>query len=110
MEGTLILVAESFSGRTDVGPNAGAIAHALGDPLLVDADAGLVGDFAERRIRQPAGAGELAHHEGDVDQQGAGGDARHDESKCFQYDFLETLARLDEPRQREAAWTAAQSC
>jgi arginase family enzyme len=42
VEGALILVAESFSGRTDVGPSAGAIAHALGQPLLVDADASAV--------------------------------------------------------------------
>ena len=42
MEGTLILVAESFSGRGDVGPNAGAVAHAIGEPLLVDPDASAV--------------------------------------------------------------------
>jgi arginase family enzyme len=42
MEGTLILVAEPFSGRTDIGPSASALAHALGEPLLVDADASAV--------------------------------------------------------------------
>jgi arginase family enzyme len=42
VEGTLILVAEPFSGRTDVGPRAGAVARALGEPLLVDADASAV--------------------------------------------------------------------
>jgi arginase family enzyme len=42
VEGTLILVAESFSGRTDVGPSASAVAHMLGEPLLVDADASAV--------------------------------------------------------------------
>jgi arginase len=42
VEGTLILVAEPFSGRHDVGPSAGPLARALGEPLLVDPDAAAI--------------------------------------------------------------------
>jgi arginase family enzyme len=42
VEGSLILVAEPFSGRMDIGPNAAAVARLIGEPLLVDADASAV--------------------------------------------------------------------
>ena len=41
--------------------------------IIVDADPGRIGQFRQRRIRQPAGAGELADHKRYVDQQSAGG-------------------------------------
>ena len=38
MEGPLILVAEPFSGRDDIGPNAAALAERLGEPSFAAAD------------------------------------------------------------------------
>ena len=43
-----------------------------GPEVIVDADARRVLQLGQRRIRQPAGAGELADHEGDIDQQRTG--------------------------------------
>ena len=41
--------------------------------IIIDPDAGRVGDLGQRRIRQPPGARELAHDEGNVDEQGTRG-------------------------------------
>ena len=41
--------------------------------IVVDADAGRIGQFGERRKRQPAGARELADEQRDIDQQSARG-------------------------------------
>ena len=40
--------------------------------IVIDADAGRIGEFRQRRIGQPAGAGELADDQRNVDQQRAG--------------------------------------
>ena len=52
------------------GPDAGDLQR---PEIIVDADAGRVGELGQRRIRQPAGARELAHDQRDVDEQRAGG-------------------------------------
>ena len=52
------------------GPDAGDLQR---PKIVVDADAGRVGELGQRRIRQPSGARELAHDQRNIDEQRAGG-------------------------------------